>query len=241
MVLVKSRRVLELASHGRLGIHSPKGDWLSPIGGGGSSMEQKEKVGGGTQQQHQGVDPLWCLVGHVEYGRRCLEDLRVIVSRQRWVTICTAGNSGKKGEALVLLKLGGNVTAMREFSALCRASSIPLLQDLLGKKLGGSRPKEGEGKGPKLTRSLSSDSLSSGDEDSDCKFAAARIEKRKLLQKMGGDAALGEGFTRYAAAKFNPSQLGAISAASSEYGKGGFTLVKGPPGTGKVCLVLLTI
>ena len=60
------------------------------------------------------------------------------------------------------------------------------------------------------------------------------MEKRELLKKMGGAAALGEGFTKYATDKFNPSQLGAISAASSEYGEGGFTLIKGPPGTGKV-------
>lgn len=64
--------------------------------------------------------------------------------------------------------------------------------------------------------------------------AEARMEKEEMLKKMGGTAALGVGFTKYATKKFNPSQLGAISAASTEYGEGGFTLIKGPPGTGKV-------
>lgn len=40
--------------------------------------------------------------------------------------------------------------------------------------------------------------------------------------------------------KFNASQFGAISAASAEYGKGGFTLVKGPPGVFLLLFVLYT-
>jgi senataxin len=55
----------------------------------------------------------------------------------------------------------------------------------------------------------------------------------QLLNKMGGDDKLGKGFTSYAQKKFNPSQLMAISASASDYGDGGFTLIKGPPGTGK--------
>jgi Rad3-related DNA helicase len=48
--------------------------------------------------------------------------------------------------------------------------------------------------------------------------------------------ALGRGFTKYAQKKFNPSQLQAISSSASGYGEGGFTLIKGPPGTGKQML-----
>jgi senataxin len=42
------------------------------------------------------------------------------------------------------------------------------------------------------------------------------------------------GFRIYVKSKFNASQLQAITASSREYGCGGFTLIKGPPGTGKV-------
>ena len=52
-------------------------------------------------------------------------------------------------------------------------------------------------------------------------------QKDLLLQKMGGEQALGKGFTAYAQKKFNPSQLMAISASAQGYGAGGFTLIKG--------------
>ena len=42
------------------------------------------------------------------------------------------------------------------------------------------------------------------------------------------------GFRIYVKSKMNASQLQAITASSREYGCGGFTLIKGPPGTGKV-------
>ena len=54
------------------------------------------------------------------------------------------------------------------------------------------------------------------------------------LSKMGGPNALGIGFRIWVKSRFNDSQLAAINAAAREYGGGGFTLVKGPPGTGKV-------
>ena len=56
------------------------------------------------------------------------------------------------------------------------------------------------------------------------------------LQSMGGKDELGDGFITYAKNKFNTSQLGAISAAATEYGCGGFTLVKGPPGKISRCI-----
>ena len=45
---------------------------------------------------------------------------------------------------------------------------------------------------------------------------------------------MGKGFYDFARKKFNPSQLGAIAASAEQYGGWGFTLIKGPPGTGKV-------
>jgi hypothetical protein len=38
------------------------------------------------------------------------------------------------------------------------------------------------------------------------------------------------GFRIFVKAKMNDSQLKAITASASEYGDGGFTLIKGPPG-----------
>jgi len=103
-------------------------------------------------------------------------------------------------------KIGSNITAWREFTALCRVESIPLTRYLLGQQLDGSQPEQQQ---------------------------LASTTKTQLLEKMGGTTALGKGFTAYANAKFNQSQLLAISAAAMEYGNGGFTLIKGPPGTGK--------
>ena len=48
--------------------------------------------------------------------------------------------------------------------------------------------------------------------------------KKAILSNMGGSSALGKGFAKYAAHKFNVSQLGAIASAAQEYGSGGFTV-----------------
>jgi senataxin len=53
------------------------------------------------------------------------------------------------------------------------------------------------------------------------------------LSESGGSNTLGIGFRIWVKSKFNPSQQAAISAAAREYGDGGFTLVQGPPGSGK--------
>jgi hypothetical protein len=76
--------------------------------------------------------------------------------------------------------------------------------------------------------------LLAGKEDGQCNTSSENESRRKnkaeLLEEMGGVNALGKGFASYAEKKFNESQLEAVSAASKDYGKGGFTLVKGPPG-----------
>ena len=111
---------------------------------------------------------------------------------------------------MYLVKIGGNITSLREFTALCAVETIPLKRYLLGQHL----------------------------EENDVRLAKARraprpeSQKQELLKKMGGVEALGKGFTDYAQKKFNPSQLTAISASAEGYGDGGFTLIKGPPGTG---------
>uniref|UniRef100_A0A7S4IUR5 WW domain-containing protein n=1 Tax=Odontella aurita TaxID=265563 RepID=A0A7S4IUR5_9STRA len=139
------------------------------------------------------------MLGHVEYSRRSIDGLTLKVSRKLWLAI--------GGQDMWLLKVGSNVTALREFTALCRTSSISLLGYVLGEKISHKASKAAG--------------------------AQPKTDKAALLEAMGGSNALGKGFMRYAGNKFNSSQLGAISAASVEYGEGGFTLVKGPPGTGK--------
>ena len=119
---------------------------------------------------------------------------------------------------MVLLKLGCNVTNMREFSALCRIKSLPLLPYLLCKKM--TKAKDSFDQLSEILAGGNGESMKKNNNH----------DKAVLINSMGGDAQLGEGFTKYAKQKFNPSQLGAISAAATEYGQGGFTLVKGPPG-----------
>ncbi|GKY98248.1 hypothetical protein MPSEU_000782500 [Mayamaea pseudoterrestris] len=100
---------------------------------------------------------------------------------------------------------GGNVTALREFTALCRMETLPLKRFLLGQHLANGNSKQ----------------------------ALHRLSSQQLLTEMGGREALGKGFVEYASKKFNNSQLTAIAASANQYGDGGFTLIKGPPGTGK--------
>ena len=133
---------------------------------------------------------------------------------------------------MYLLRLSGNVTALREFTVLCHVDSLPLLSPLLCNKMMRS---DGDNRGKSNTKhcKVSSSLLKGG--SSEKKSTMPEVDdKGDLLDNMGGKAALGKGFTSYARKKFNSSQLGAISAAATEYGSGGFTLVKGPPGTGKV-------
>jgi hypothetical protein len=136
------------------------------------------------------------LLGHAEHTRKGVDGLQLKISKKHWAK---AG-----GADMSILKIGCNITALREFTALCRVESIPLTRHLLGQDLDG-RPQA------KVTATT----------------------KAALLNKMGGTTALGKGFTKYVNSKFNQSQLMAISAAAMEYGQGGFTLIKGPPGTGK--------
>ncbi|KAL7548333.1 hypothetical protein ACHAWF_011620, partial [Thalassiosira exigua] len=158
------------------------------------------------------LDSTTCgIVGHIEYSRRSLEGLIIQVSRKFWTAL--------KPSELVLLKLGCNITSLREFTALCRMDSIPLLDFILSGNIESKMPSQ------KLAGTATDLGL---DPSADEKRA-----KKDVLSSMGGSSALGKGFSEWASHKFNLSQLGAISASAQEYGDGGFTLIKGPPGTGK--------
>lgn len=157
----------------------------------------------------QGADPedldrVWDsagMIGHTEVTRQGVSGLTLKVSKRKWAKL---GTNNSHNKIMYLVKLGSNVTALREFTALCRIDMLPLQKFLLGQHLEKGKPR-------KLSRNQSTE---------------------QLLNQMGGKAALGEGFLKYAQNKFNSSQLTAIAASAHEYGDGGFTLIKGPPGTG---------
>lgn len=125
----------------------------------------------------------FCLVGHTEVQRKEINGLILKVSKRKWAQVGTA--------SMYLLRIGGNVTSLREFTALCGVETIPLKRFLLGHHL------EGGAKTGVPTAA-----------------PTASIHKEALLKKMGGVQALGKGFTEYAQKKFNPSQLQAISASA---------------------------
>jgi hypothetical protein len=164
------------------------------------------EIGNGTAALPNGADPDSIsifsgisLIGHTESSRSELNGLILKVSRRKWTVV------GKK--EMYLIKVGSNITALREFTALCNVDTLPMKKFLLGQHLEKAENRR------KLSRNQP-------------------IEQ--LLNQMGGEQ-LGEGFLKYAMKKFNPSQLTAIAASAHEYGEGGFTLIKGPPGTGSEC------
>lgn len=133
-----------------------------------------------------------------------VDGMTLKISRRKWIQL------GK--EDMYLVKIGGNVTALREFTALCRVDQLPTKRFILAQHL------ENAANRRKLSRNQSTE---------------------QLLQTMGGTNALGAGFINYARGKFNSSQLTAIAASAHEYGEGGFTLIKGPPGTGSTYAVFI--
>ena len=73
------------------------------------------------------------IVGHDEQSRRSMEGLAVQVSRELWAK---AGST-----EMVLLKIGCNITPLREFTALCQMDSIPLLGYILCGKMPSNLPR----------------------------------------------------------------------------------------------------
>jgi hypothetical protein len=142
------------------------------------------------------------LIGHCEATYKEINGMVLKVSKRQWA------QSGEPN--MFMLKIGSNVTALREFTALCRMESIPMQKYLLATHLEKAENRR------KLSRNQTPE---------------------QLLQAMGGTQALGRGFLEYTRAKFNTSQLAAIAASALEYGDGGFTLIKGPPGTGSKLFV----
>ena len=130
---------------------------------------------------------------------RSIDGLLVRASQSGWDQFSTL-------EEMYVIRIGSNVTALREFNALVRLDEVPLSKYLLnGKKCSAEE-----------TLSHSVDNI-------------ANEAKVDPLSQSG----LPVGFRIYVKSKMNASQLQAITASATEYGSGGFTLIKGPPGTGK--------
>jgi hypothetical protein len=157
------------------------------------------------------------LLGHIEYTRRSIQGITIQVSRKLWSTIGS--------QEMTLLKIGSNVTALREFTALCRMDSIPLLDYILGSKMSHYSPVKVKKK-PYMDANDVDGGVGYNNMDA-ASSESEQLAKKKILSQMGGSAALGKGFAVHASQKYNLSQLGAIAASAQEYGGGGFTLIKG--------------
>jgi senataxin len=97
--------------------------------------------------------------------------------------------------------------ALREFNALSRIDTIPLVNYLL----------DGKKTNPKCETSAPENDRP---EKVSTKFCPLATEGNSLPI----------GFRIFIKSKLNDSQQNAITASASEYGDGGFTLIKGPPG-----------
>jgi hypothetical protein len=153
-------------------------------------------------------------IGQVENPRNSANGLILKVSKQKWAKIGSSLSSSSDGTEMYLVKLGSNITALREFTALCRVDQLPMKRFLLADQYSSS----------------SSSNKSNGNKQKN--KLSCHQSSEQLLRLMGGETALGKGFLDYARQKFNASQLTAIAASAHEYGEGGFTCIKGPPGTG---------
>ena len=120
-----------------------------------------------------------------------VDGLLVRVSQKLWTQFSSLNQ-------LFVIKIGSNVTAVREFNALTRVDKLPLNKYLLDGKL-------------------------------HAKQDGQQLEGEVLDE-------LPAGFQTFLKSKANSSQLNAISAAAREYGEGGFTLIKGPPGKFTLCI-----
>ena len=195
------------------------------------------------------------LVGHAEVTRTkgMWNNLIVKVSRRKWIQYGPSSSSGSSsnrrqwdsggggngnggGIIMYLVVLGANVTSLREFTALTQIHQLPLLRFLLAEHLDQTKTTTtsskatdpgNEGKG-----GSSSNSSTTTKTRRTTRITSTTTTTDELLERIGGSEALGKGFIDYASKKFNASQLKAIAASAHEYGEGGFTLIKGPPGTG---------
>jgi hypothetical protein len=110
------------------------------------------------------------LIGHTETTRRELDGLILKVSKRKWTKYGT--------KQMYFMRVGSNVTALREFTALCSMMTLPMSSFLLGQHL------QKEEHRRKLSRNQ---------------------PMEQLISQMGGVEKLGDGFIQYACQKYNQS------------------------------------
>eukprot|EP00804_Cyclotella_cryptica_P009981 CCRYP_015418-RA/>CCRYP_015418-RA protein AED:0.07 eAED:0.07 QI:522/1/1/1/1/0.83/6/1172/1208 len=136
----------------------------------------------------------------LNHRSRSIDGLIVRASQETWSRFSSL-------DEMFVIRIGSNVTALRECNALSRVDGVPLSKYLLDGKTNSSEDEH----------------------DSYAVVNSTNVTKFDPLSQSG----LPVGFRIYVKSKMNSSQLQAITASSREYGCGGFTLIKGPPGTGK--------
>jgi AAA domain len=159
-------------------------------------------------------------------------------------TAAAIAAGGASDTTVFVHNLGSTQSVLREWEALNALDKLPLMQEILMTPEHKVTITSANGSSSNGSSSNGSSSSSSGD----TKAAAAQIRATraapsaatvalsKLLQPLDehskgvGAGQLGQAFVSWMQGRFNPSQRHAIKAAASDEG---FTLVKGPPGTGK--------
>ena len=110
---------------------------------------------------------------------------------------------------MLVLRVGSNVTGLREFRALCKVDELPLLKYVLDGKVS------------------SDDGVPTIRQDSIAEATVGAQTATAKFDPLAQNSGLPVGFRIAIKSRMNESQLNAITAAASEYGSGGFTLVKG--------------
>ena len=163
----------------------------------------------GNETLHKHQQGRFGFVGHAINQRdRSVDGLLVRVAKKYWSQFSALSE-------MFIIRIGSNVTAVREFNALSRLDSIPLSKYVLDAKT--SNTKQRSNIKPQKTGLLMGKDQS---EKTTSTFDPLAAEGNSLPV----------GFRIYIKSKMNPSQQQAITASATEYGDGGFTLIKGPPG-----------
>ena len=188
---------------------------LEPVEDGEVRTEQTRREQRPRQQRKR-----WCGLGYVSRGERGFairEGAGVYVLPSTWhnasqLVISQAGRLSDQSKEAWVLPIDSLVSGMREYFALRQLKLSRLLPDVLGVRNSAAAGQETEATADRVA----------------VMCPAATAEGRLAAEAM----ALPAKFVDYVQGSFNTAQRVAIGLAAAPDAKG-FTLVKGPPGTGK--------